>query len=247
MVAYYGTAYGWITALAILPGAVLSALFPRLADYSRPGGTPEDRERLRRLVERSFRAMATLGLGAATLLYWVGPELIRLLYQLDAYPPGTIDAAFQSLSGLGGLLFLTMVVSNVLRAANRGRAVLLLMLGATGVHLLAGALLMGRYHHRGAGWAAGLSELFLVLVGTGYIHWKLAPVPGVGVWTRLLLLGLLSNGFFSLVRSWPIWGSLPTGAVLYAGLALMLRLIRWGDFLPTNGALRIGSPPSWES
>lgn len=216
-VAWYGIAYSWVMALTIFPGAVMGAVFPHL--------TREDPYRRNLLYTRAWKLMLSTGPGLALLTALTAGDLLALAYPKTLYPPGTVDAAFVRLAGVGGLLFLSAVVSNTLRALNRRRTVVGLVGATVLVNVLLNAWAIPRYDHVGAATALLFSEAFFVVGGT----WALRRFVS---WTEWSFLPRLGGG----------WGILAIFLILTDSWALGFRYVvataLYGGYLVGTGTLR---------
>jgi O-antigen/teichoic acid export membrane protein len=239
-VAWYGIAYSWVMALTIFPGAMMGAAFPHFARTSAPDADARAHHALAVLYTRSWKLMLTVGVPVAITTSLCATKLMGFFYSTSLYPPGTIDGALRVLAWVEGLLFLSAIVSNVLRAANRRKAILLLIALTTLVNVGANAWAIPRYHHVGAAWSLVVSEAFFVLVGSSIIRLRLAR------WTewRFLPRLLLAWSAGTLALWWamplPLAVQAPIAGGVYCAAVYLLRIMRREDWtlrVPTGPEL----------
>ncbi|MAF12588.1 hypothetical protein CMK11_19240 [Candidatus Poribacteria bacterium] len=228
-VAWYGIGYSWIATLSIFPGALMGAAFPRFAALTQAGGDGDTRRALSTLYTQTWKVALAMGAPAAVFVVICGAKLMRALYPAGAYPPGTVDASFQALALYGGLIFPTTIVSNSLRAANRWKAVVTLVCVALMVNVGLNAWAMPRYHHVGAAWARGVSEIVFVALGTAYSIRHLSRLSEYAFVMRLVAASVGLAGTLRGLDAWPLWIQLPAGVAVYAGLLALLGAVRMSD------------------
>jgi O-antigen/teichoic acid export membrane protein len=228
-VAWYGIGYSWVAALSVFPGALMAAAFPRFASLSEAGGSAATRRDLTTLYTQTWKVALAMGLPAAVFIAICGGKLMRALYPMDVYPPGSIDASFRAMALYAGLIFPATIISNSLRAANRWKAVVVLVCVALVVNIAGNAWAMPRYGHVGAAWARGVSELVFVALGAGYSFRRLTRLSE---YRFVALLGAACVGLVGALlalEAAPVWIQAPVGALVYAGLLVMLRPVRRSD------------------
>lgn len=228
-VAWYGVGYSWIAALAVFPGALMGAAFPRFASLTQAGGNAEKRRELGTLYTQTWKLALAAGAPSAVFVAVCGGKLMRALYPTEVYPPGSIDASFQALALYGGLIFPTTIISNSLRAANRWKAVVTLVCVALVVNLGANAWAMPRYGHVGAAWARGLSESVFVVLGTGYSLRHFSRLSEYGFLARLVAACAGLTGALLALGAYGLWIQLSGGVLVYGALLVVFRPVRVGD------------------
>ena len=216
---WYGLAYTIVNAFTILPGAfMMGAMFPVLSR-----AWEREKGRFPSVYTFSMRWMVLTGLPFAVGLSTLSFEITGVLFR--NYTPdevGKVAAALQWLSWAGGLIFLTTAVLAVLRATDKRRAFSVLMGTTALLNICLNLYLMPRFSHVGAAVAMVISEVYVLVVGLGYISRNivkfretfpvlptllkavfLSAVMGVGLG---LLKGILS-----------VWVLIPLAVLFYGG------------------------------
>ena len=204
----------------------MGAAFPRFASLTQAGGNDATRRDLAALYTQTWKVALTMGAPAAVFVAICGGDLMRALYPADVYPPGSIDASFQAMALYGGLLFAAAIVSNSLRAANRWKAVVVLVCVALVVNVGGNAWAMPRYGHV---WARGASELVFVTLGVGYSLRHLSRLSEYRFLPRLAAAALGLAGALLALAGRPLWVQIPVGVVVYVALVFVLRPVRRAD------------------
>ncbi|MDA1190479.1 MAG: flippase [Candidatus Poribacteria bacterium] len=230
-VAWYGIAYSWVMALTILPGAIMSAAYPRISRLvSGQTESDEEAQSLSALYTGLWRIMAATGVPLAMITAAIAPKLIALLYPDARYPTGTADAALASLAWVLPWMFFTAILVNTLRAANHRRALLALIALTTAINILLNAFLMPRYAHVGAAWALVGSEAFLVVAGTVYIRLKLSRWSRPVFWLQVSVSWVGLGVALWLTRAWSLFLQVPVAVAVVFALLYAARGLRKDDF-----------------
>ena len=228
-VAWYTFGYTWVAALGTFPGALMGAAFPRFASLTQTGGSDATRGKLANLYTQTWKVVLATGVPAALFIAICGGRLTRALYPTDIYPPGTIDASFRAMALYAALLFPATIISHSLRAANRWKAVIVLVCVALVVNVGANAWAMPRYGHVGAAWARGASELVYVGLGVGYSLRHLSRLSEYRFLPRLAAACLGLAGVLLALAGQPLWMQMSAGAAAYVALVLLFRPLRRAD------------------
>ena len=217
--AWYGLAYTIANAFTILPGAfMMGAMFPVLSR-----AWEREKGRFPSTYTFSIRWMVLTGLPFAVGLSTLSFEITGVLFR--NYTPdevGKVATALRWLSWAGGLIFLTTAVLAVLRATDKRRAFSVLMGTTALLNICLNLYLMPRFSHVGAAIAMVISEVYVLVVGFGYISRNIvkfreafpvlptllkAVFLSAVMWIGLVLLkGLLS-----------IWILIPLSVLFYGG------------------------------
>ncbi len=229
-IAWYGIAYSWAMSLTVFPGAVMAAAYPRIARLARVDVGETERRSFRSLYGRSWKLMLATGIPFAIGTSMCAGKISALFYSTETYPPGTMDAALRVLAWAGGLLFLSAVVSNVLRAANRWRGVIVLVGITACFNVAANVWAIPRYDHVGAAWALVLSEAIYVVGGVVAIGRGLKAVPELRFLLRLApaWVGLVTA--LKWTEPLPVFAQAGVGVAVYLGLLWALKAMRRSDW-----------------
>lgn len=211
---WYGLAYTIVNAFTILPGAFMGAMFPLLSRLY-----VNERDRLPQAYTFGVRWMVICGVPLAVGLAALSHEIIAVLpipYTPDALEK--IATALFWLSGSGGLIFLTTVVLTMLRAADKRRAFTVLMGTTTLLNIGLNLVLIPRFSHVGAAIAMVISEIYLLVIGFGYISKRIATLTETRfVFKSILLSAVMGVGLVLLKGILSIWILIPLAMVFYGG------------------------------
>ena len=129
---------------------------------------------------------------------------------------GEIGSVLQWLSATGGMVFLTTVVFAVLRAADK-RAVLSVIMGTTALlNISLNFYLIPRYSHIGAAIAMIISEIYLIIVGFGYISKRITKLAEIAFIPKVLILSaVMGAGLILLKGILSVWIPIPLAVVFY--------------------------------
>jgi O-antigen/teichoic acid export membrane protein len=228
-VAWYGIAYSWVMALTIFPGAVLGAAFPHLARLASPVSNDMSRRHLDVLYTRAWKLMLSTGPAIAIVTAFTATDVMTFIYPSSLYPPGTVDAALGRLAWVEGLLFLSAIVSNTLRAMNRRRTIVALVGATVVINVAANAWAIPRYEHVGAATALIVSEAFFVVAGVLSLRgvarlteWRFVPKL-VAAWVVLVAV-------LNVTETWTLPIRLPVACGIYVLCLLGARVMRRGDW-----------------
>ena len=124
---WYGTGYSFVTALTIIPGAFMGAVFPVMSRMiSTSAEYPNSRaSAMDFLYTKSLKLMFILALPIAVGVTFLADAIVLLLYTGERVTSQDREALSQVLEVLiwsGALIFLNTVLITVFRAANKRRA-----------------------------------------------------------------------------------------------------------------------------
>jgi len=153
---WYGVSYHLFFALATIPGAFLSAVFPVLSRFFKESG-----ELLKKAFHKSFKVLVGAGIPASVgsfllsekiILFLFGPQYEHSIATLKIL---SLLIVFSYLNGLAGY-FLISINRQVLTAK--------IMAVTTGINVFLNFILIPRYSYIGAAYATVVSEvLFFAL------------------------------------------------------------------------------------
>ena len=222
--AWYGLAYTIANAFTILPGAfMMGAMFPVLSR-----AWEREKGRFPNACTFSMRWMVLTGLPFAVGLSTLSFEITGVLF--PNYTPdeiGKVATALQWLSWSGGLIFVTTVVLAVLRATDKRRAFSVLMGTTALLNVCLNLYLMPRFSHVGAAIAMVISEVYVLVVGLGYISRNIVKFREIfPVLPTLLKAVFLSAvmwiGLVLLKGILSVWVLIPLAVLFYSvGIAVL--------------------------
>ncbi len=216
---WYGLAYTIVNAFTTLPGAfMMGAMFPVLSR-----AYENKREKLSAAYTYGVRWMVICAVPLAVGMATLSHEITHTLF--PAYSSDTrenIAIALRWLSASGGMIFLTTVVLTVLRAADKRRAFAVLMGTTALLNICLNLILIPRYSHVGAAIAMVISEVFLLIVGFGYISKKITKLTEIGFIMKVLLLSaVMGLGLVLLKGILTIWILIPL-AIIFYGIGIVV-------------------------
>ena len=226
-VAWYAFAEGLVSAFTVIPGAFMTAVFPVM---SRTFLDEEAKADFRKLYTQSLKLMFITALPLVVCLTFLNNEIVSLLCSREKYPPGTIDAALAPLGWAGGLVFINRVYRTILRAADKRTAFTILIGTGTIVNILLNWYFIPRFSHKGAAIAMALTEIYILLLGFGYVHLRLAKPHRIRFILTSFLASLCLAGELLLLRQHlPVYLLIPLAALTYGGLMVWWRELKWAD------------------
>ncbi len=192
---WYGVSYHLFFALATIPGAFLSAIFPVLSRFFMESG-----EMLKKAYQKSFKVLVGVGIPASVGSFLLSEKIILFLfgpqYQHSIAPLKILSflIVFSYLNGLAGY-FLTSINRQVLTAK--------IMAVTTGINVLLNFILIPRYSYIGAAYATVVSEiLFFALFFltnrkeiTSISLMEIAKSVVSSAIMGLIIIMLIQNGF----------------------------------------------------
>ncbi len=220
---WYGLSYSIVNALTTLPGAfMMGAMFPILSRLY-----VNEPDRLSQAYTFGVRWMVICAVPLAVGLAVISHELTAVLFpKYTSDVLNKIGNVLQWLSATGGMVFLTTVVFAVLRAADK-RAVFSVIMGTTALlNISLNFFLIPRYSHIGAAIALIISEMFLIIVGFGYISKRITKLDEIGFIPKVLILStVMGVGLILLKGILSVWILIPLAVVFYGS-----GIIIWREF-----------------
>ncbi len=215
---WYGLAYTIVNAFTTLPGAfMMGAMFPVLSRaYER------DRDRLPDAYTFGVRWMVICGMPLVVGLAVLSHEITAVLLPTDTIEAKNtmkeVAIALRWLSGSGGLIFITTVILTMLRAADKRRVFSVLMGTTALLNIGLNLVLIPRFSHVGAAVAMVISEVYLLIVGFGYISKRIAKLTEIGfIFKAFILSAVMGVGLVFLKGILSIWILIPLAMVFYGG------------------------------
>jgi O-antigen/teichoic acid export membrane protein len=154
---WYGVSYHLFFALATIPGAFLSAIFPVLSRLFKESG-----ELLKKAFHKSFKVLVGAGIPASVGTFLLAEKIILFLFG-PQYKHSI--AALKILSFLIVFSYLNSLACYFLTSINRQALTAKIIAATTGINVFLNFILIPRYSYRGAAYATVVSEiLFLALI-----------------------------------------------------------------------------------
>jgi O-antigen/teichoic acid export membrane protein len=154
---WYGVSYHLFFALATIPGAFLSAIFPVLSRLFKESG-----ELLNRAFQKSFKVLIGAGIPTSVGTFLLSEKIILFLFG-PQYQHSI--AALRILSLLIVFSYLNGLASYFLTSINRQALTAKVIAATTGINVFLNFILIPRYSYRGAAYATVVSEiLFLAFI-----------------------------------------------------------------------------------
>jgi O-antigen/teichoic acid export membrane protein len=234
-VARYGLAYRVLEGLMVLPGYVMTALFPLIAR------TTEQPRRLRHTVGVALGCLEPLALLAGGVVAIFSRQIVVLLggpgYAQAATPLAVLAVAL-------AISYISGVYGNAMMAMGRGRTLLRVTLAPLGVNLALNLALIPTLGILGAAVAVVFSELTgLLLVRRKYV--QLAGRPAAPPHARILVAGIVFVLSAALVNSLSgaapllvVGVGAPAVTLVYFGLLVKVRALPDEIRLPSRVGLR---------
>ena len=179
-VGIYGTAYKILEILMALPIMFVGTIFPALSEaYAKL-----DRERLTRLMQKSFDALAIGSLGITTLFFAFAHPVIGIVAGNSYLETSTITLAGRAISSdtvlqiliiAVGLNFFNSLFTNSLITFNRQKELIKPYIIATIFNVVANIIFIPRYSYVAAATTTVLTELLILILCYPMVR-KLADV-----------------------------------------------------------------------
>lgn len=170
---WYGVSYHLFFALATIPGAFLSSIFPVLSRLFKESG-----ELLKEAFHKSFKVLVGAGIPASVGTFLLSEKIILFLF---GHQYKHSIAALKILSVLIVFGYLNSLASYFLTSINRQAVTAKIIAVTTGINVLLNFILIPRYSYRGAAYATVASEiLFLALVFLS-VRREIPSIPLLGI------------------------------------------------------------------
>jgi len=207
---FYKAAAALMINLPLIAGILNSSLLPIMSrDYL------EDKPRLIRLFQGSFRYLFTIGLPIALGTTLLAPRFINLFYG-ERFGPSVL--ALQVLIWTIPLRFVNNTLGTVLTSINRqGRRTYIVGIGA-GFNLLTNLWFIPRFGYIGASITTLATELLLFGLVYGNVSKFFYRLPIISNCYRTFLAASLMGLAIFLLRSFNLWMLLLASVLLYLGL-----------------------------
>jgi len=171
---WYGTGYGFIMSLTVIPGAFMGAVFPvvsRMLGSSKPA--------VDFLYTKSLKLMFITALPIAVGVTFLADGIVMSLYPLERFTfqdQEAISRILEILTWACALIFINFVFVTIFRAANKQRAFLTVMVASVSVNIASNLILIPMYGHLGAAVSMVVSESVIFIYGLWYTQKRVCKV-----------------------------------------------------------------------
>ncbi|MBM3213275.1 flippase, partial [Candidatus Poribacteria bacterium] len=144
---WYGTGYNLVMSLTIIPGAFTGAIFPVMARMSNSSANA-----LSFLYTKSLKLMLILAFPLAVGMTFLADNIVLIMYpskDFSIQDQEALSRVLEILIWAGALTFLNFVLITILRAANKRRAFLIIMVMSLTANIISNILLIPIYKHTG--------------------------------------------------------------------------------------------------
>ena len=222
--------------LPILAAGLNNALLPLMARAH-----PSRRESFQFGLERSFRALALMGLPMAAGLAVLARPLVRLFYGAD-FDPAVI--VFQLLAVTVALKFANNTIGMGLTAADRQPHRTLAVAIGAGLGVALNLALIPTLRHVGAGIAAVAADVTILSLNYLFLRRAAYRLDVIGLAVRPALAAAVMGAALWWMRDANLGLSIPAGVFIYAAAAGAVGAIRRSDIEWLRNALRGAPAPS---
>ncbi|RLI79393.1 hypothetical protein DRP04_09225 [Archaeoglobales archaeon] len=210
-IGYYSAAYTLISALEIIPRAIMMSVFPLMSRFSK-----SSKDSLEMSYEKSFRIMLMISLPIAVMVSVFSKEIILLLYK-DEFLPSTL--ALSTLIWSAVFLFLNILFANLVISVGKEWVTVQISLIMALVNIILNYLLIPDYSYIGASIATVLTEALCAVIFFSYIYINLIRRFFAITILKLVLLNTLL--YFIL----KIFNFLPTPILIVLSFLLYIHIL----------------------
>jgi len=231
---WYGTGYNLVMSLTIIPGAFTGAIFPVMARMSNSSANA-----LSFLYTKSLKLMLILAFPLAVGMTFLADNIVLIMYpskDFSIQDQEALSRVLEILIWAGALTFLNFVLITILRAANKRRAFLIIMVMSLTANIISNILLIPIYKHTGPAISMIISELILMISGAWYIHKYLCKLTE---FSFIIKSAFASGAIAVMLFTWKYLMDLRESvnialvmilsAILYFSVILSFRTIRQDD------------------
>ena len=238
-VGWYGTGYSFVTALTIIPGAFMGAVFPVMSRMLSSSASAMDF-----LYTKSLKLMLIIAFPIAVGGTFLADRMVLILYPTEHFTPQHREALSRVLEILiwaGALIFLNTVLITIFRAANKRRAFLTIMIVGTSVNIGSNLILIPRYGHLGPAVSMIVSESVILICGLWYVHRHVCNLTEFGFIIKspfasgFLALGLFAWKYTGFSENIHIALTICLAVIAYFAVTLALKSITREDIAMVKG------------
>ncbi len=192
---WYGVSYHLFFALATIPGAFLSAMFPVLSRLFKESG-----ELLKKAFQKSFKVLVGAGIPASVGTFLLSEKIILFLFgpqyehSITALRILSFLIVFSYLNGLAGYFLIS---------TNRQALTAKIMAATAGINIFLNIILIPRYSYIGAAYATVVSEILFLILFFLSARREIPSIPLIEIVKSVissaimgfLIVGLIQNDF----------------------------------------------------
>ena len=230
-VGFYGAAYKYVEAFALLPSALVLALFPALSRIA-----PNDRAALQRIFNKALQFMLVLAVGGAVCFSWYATSFIWVIGGDKFLPHGATALAI--LIWFLPLSYVNAITQYVLIALDRQKWIAIAFALATAFNLVTNIIFIPHYGYAAAATTTVLSEIVLLAPFFIILRQREVSLPIIGVAWRPLLAGVGMFAVAWLTSGLPALPSMALAGIVYLGLVIVLGALPREDIARLWSALR---------
>ena len=229
----YGAAYKYVEAFALLPSALVLALFPALSRIA-----PNDRAALQSIFNKALQFMLVLAVGGAVCFSWYATSFIWVIGGDKFLPHGATALAI--LIWFLPLSYVNAITQYVLIALDRQKWIAIAFALATAFNLITNIIFIPHYGYAAAATTTVLSEIVLLAPFFVILRRREVSLPIIGVAWRPLLAGVGMFAVAWLTSGLPALPSMALAGIVYLGLVIVLGALPRQDLARFWNALRGG-------
>lgn len=236
-VGLYSLSYRVLEIITIFFGYFTVSAFPLLSSY-----IENDPQRFREVVQKAINFILIASAPTVAGVILISRQIIVLLgghAYLAAQP------SLQILALATGMMFVNGFLGFMIIAANRQRSALWLNFTALAVNILLNIILIPQYGFIAAAYVTLISEIIIFVFALGMVHRFLSFLPNFGILWRVIPATLLMSAAVLAVESIFPYGLVATtvviltGAIVYSGCVLLLRILTIPEVLAVTRLNRI--------
>ncbi|MCY4438424.1 MAG: flippase [Chloroflexi bacterium] len=230
-VGYYGAAYKYVEAFALLPSALVFALFPALSRIA-----PTDRAALQSIFTKALQFMLVLAVGSTVCFSWYATSFIWVIGGDKFLPHGATALAI--LIWFLPLSYVNAITQYVLIALDQQKWIAIAFALATAFNLVTNIIFVPQYGYAAAAVTTVLSELVLLAPFFVIARRREIIIPILSTGWRPLLAGVGMFAVAWFTSSLPALPSMALAGFVYLGLVIALGALPREDIARFWSALR---------
>ena len=232
VVGWYGAAQRITDTMSFIPTIVImSIMYPIFSKLSTDSDTA-----LKLAVEKSVNFLLLCGIPIATIFIVAAPNIIRVLYQRNefAHSVPVLQAAAPGMV----FIFISFAFWSIILSKKQDRRLPIVSAVALVFNLGLNLILIRLYQHVGAAIASSLTELLVCCTYVVFIPRHLLPSGSLRVALKALVASMVMVLIILPLHAFHIYLILPVAIIVYAGAALLFRVIPREDYQAIYHAIR---------